>query len=399
MMRDLSSKLWQTQSVPIIILCLFLADNSTIYGQRTKIDQCQYFEDVSYAIDKQLHTKTIYNNSADEIDYIGIIFHQVLPQSVDFFTIEAIRDQIDHLNAIFRRQDYRTNNLPKHILEVLGSSTIQFYLADINRHQASLNPINVRTNIDRLGFRESLMLAPNGGSTPIAQNRYLNVYICELDEDVHGYAGGVETIGTDSDIVVVDYRRFNVNGLYKSTGNTLAHEIGHYFGLSHPWGEHVGDCSEGDEILDTPMQSSPNYTCELTQDSCSKLTVGRNLMDYSPDVCGTYITKGQADKMKSTLSTLRSELIDEPHYDVSFDTLIDISIYPNPATSVLRIKLGAAVVSDIRILDSSGRLIDRINLNDGLYITTIDLQYYKPGSYTVLVNTSGNVQVLRFAKI
>lgn len=69
-------------------------------------------------------------------------------------------------------------------------------------------------------------------------------------------------------------------------GKITSHEVGHWFGLIHPWGEYNdGGCSgAGDQIDDTPAQYQPDYGCRVGYDSCPNspgTDPVRNIMGYS----------------------------------------------------------------------------------------------------------------------
>jgi len=90
-------------------------------------------------------------------------------------------------------------------------------------------------------------------------------------------------------------------------GYTTVHEVGHWFGLMHPWGPfEVGYCNDDDAVADTPVQYGPSFQetgpCTTTKDSCPQKGIDdtSNYMDYSPDYCMNHFTPGQVVRMAET---------------------------------------------------------------------------------------------------
>ncbi len=114
-------------------------------------------------------------------------------------------------------------------------------------------------------------------------------------------------------------------------GPMLAHEMGHYLGLYHTF---EGGCNntncltDGDRVCDTPPDgnltaatscSSPGNSCGT--DTLSNYSNGffprdttdqiANFMDYGNTACSNQFTEGQAERMRATLNTLRTALIQD----------------------------------------------------------------------------------------
>jgi PKD repeat protein len=91
------------------------------------------------------------------------------------------------------------------------------------------------------------------------------------------------------DVVMVSSGQANLNG------HTLAHEVGHWFGLYHVWGTAptTGACGD-DYIADTPITAGSQLDCILDQAECATGVVEnvQNFMDYSG--CRVMFTQGQA---------------------------------------------------------------------------------------------------------
>ena len=81
-------------------------------------------------------------------------------------------------------------------------------------------------------------------------------------------------------------------------GRTATHEIGHWLGLKHVWGDDGNSCAGSDGVADTPNQAGPTYGCLSypATDACSPNPPGimfMNYMDYSDDTCMYMFTQGR----------------------------------------------------------------------------------------------------------
>ena len=104
-----------------------------------------------------------------------------------------------------------------------------------------------------------------------------------------------------------------------SLGRTATHEVGHWLGLRHIWGDGNGDeatntpdCTASDYCSDTPQAGWEHYECGVF-DTCP-LDPGNdmteNYMDYTNDACMNTFTAGQKIRMEAVMtnSPRRKEL-------------------------------------------------------------------------------------------
>ena len=92
------------------------------------------------------------------------------------------------------------------------------------------------------------------------------------------------------------------------------HEIGHWLGLFHIWGDSGnngnGNCSGDDGIDDTPKQSDPYQNCPSgIPISCGTNDMYINYMDYTDADCSMMFTIDQKNKMLSVLNGFRLSLL------------------------------------------------------------------------------------------
>jgi len=140
-------------------------------------------------------------------------------------------------------------------------------------------------------------------------NQYLNIWVLNLWEyrgyaqfpeiDLDGLSDIVQEETTDGIVVHYEYFGRIGNVLYPyDKGRTTTHEIGHFLGLRHIWGD--GGCGIDDYCNDTPPANSANTTCDPSS-SCSSDNMIQNYMDYSYDACKNIFTECQSERMHMVL--------------------------------------------------------------------------------------------------
>lgn len=231
---------------------------------------------------------------------------------------DQIISQIEVLTEDFRRTNADASNTPAMFLPVASDIELEFALAQRDPEGLPTSGI-VRIN----GGRSQWDLADNYELKSLSlwePEDYLNIWVTDLSGSYLGYAqfpttdllNGLDAASASryTDGVVIDYRAFgsvdkyppsNVISSY-NLGRTTTHEVGHYFGLRHIWGDDSGGCSLSDFVDDTPNQGGSTTGCpDSNPTSCSSIDMIQNYMDYTNDACMNLFTEDQKTRMRTIL--------------------------------------------------------------------------------------------------
>jgi hypothetical protein len=256
----------------------------------------------------------------DTTYFIPVVVHVLYHPSVAIENIsnQQISTQIDVLNEDYAALNANVMDVPDAWKNLITDSKIRFKLA-------TQDPLgNYTTGITRTEVPFSgafsildprIFSTASGGSDAWDPHSYLNIWVCELENGILGFAAFPGTNPT-SDGVVINYKAF---GRYGSAvkpynvGRTTTHEVGHWLNLTHIWGDDGGACSNDDGITDTPLQANSSTRCTAfpKTDACTSVSPGimfMNYMDYTDDKCMMFFTPKQIDRMKTTLATVRHTL-------------------------------------------------------------------------------------------
>jgi hypothetical protein len=251
----------------------------------------------------------------DTLVTIPVVVHVVYRTEEQNISDAQVRSQITVLNEDFRAQNADAPNVPTVWQGLVADANIRFALAT---KDPSGNPTSgiTRTETRRRSFgtNDAVKSKARGGVSPWPTDRYLNIWVCNLDGDLLGYAqfpgGPARTDG-----VVILYSAFGTEGAAQAPfnrGRTTTHEVGHWLNLRHIWADTI-DCSGTDFVADTPNAQMPNYgTPSWPHISCGNGPNGdmfMNYMDYVDDAAMFMFTVGQATRMNATLAGPRDNLV------------------------------------------------------------------------------------------
>ncbi|WP_113922663.1 M43 family zinc metalloprotease [Cognataquiflexum aquatile] len=243
------------------------------------------------------------------------VLHNGTPEGIGAnIPFSQIQSQIRILNEDFRRLNADTTLTPAEFLGVVADANVEFVLAKQDPNGLPTNGV-VRVQGPKTIYNPN---SPSDveliGQTSLwAPEDYLNIWVVTLVSPFIGYASfpvsdlpglNFPPNSRETDGVTIDYRYFGQgdNAVSGSKGRTTTHEVGHFLGLRHIWGD--GDCSVDDFVLDTPLQSGSNNACRTDSPriSCNTRDLVENYMDYTPDACMNNFTFGQVERMDVVLA-------------------------------------------------------------------------------------------------
>jgi PKD repeat protein len=268
------------------------------------------------------------HRSGRSVVTIPIIFHIIhngdavgqnenIPQS-------RVTSQLAILNNDFRR----IQGTPGYNTNPVGADTeIEFCLAVVDPNGNILaEPGISRRNMTQASWQRSTgaandiqgVLKPQTIWNP---EQYLNIWVVNFggaSASLLGYAQfpnstlagiGTNNGGATTDGVVIRFTTCGNSGTANApynAGRTLTHEIGHFLGLRHIWGD-GNSCTASDFCDDTPKSTSSNYGC-VNRNSCvdpapDPKDMVENYMDYSDDACMNIYTNDQKTRMLTILSS------------------------------------------------------------------------------------------------
>jgi hypothetical protein len=347
-------------------------------------------------------TKSIYT-----IPVVVHIIHNGEPVGTGTNLSDAqVFSQIDVLNKDYQRLNADATSTPAEFLPVAGSIDLQFVLARQDPFGAPTNGI-VRVKGTQTGW------TLNENSTFKALSywpaeQYLNIWVVRFSDNTIGFSqfpvsslSGLEGSSQDrlTDGVAVnylafgsvDYGSFTLDSKYNK-GRTLTHEIGHFLGLRHIWGDDGSSCSGTDYVDDTPNQAGSylNQCPSGTRTSCSTNDMYMNYMDYTNDACMNLFSAGQIGRVNVVLqnSPRRASLLTSPGATDPTAVAVDVALRKiktpgtsacgDPFTPTLEIQnLGSNTLTSVRV---------QMKVNNAIVETkdiAVNLPYLQTGDITL----------------
>lgn len=320
-----------------------------------------------------------------------------------------IETQIRILNEDFRRLNPDRFQTPEEFLPVAGDANIEFVLAKQDPNGLPTDGI-VRVQGPKSVYTPSD--APLIGQLSLwPPEDYMNIWVVPLVSPFIGYASfpisdlpglNFPPNSRETDGVTIDYRYFGEGGnaVAGSRGRTTTHEVGHFFGLRHIWGD--GGCEVDDFVTDTPNQDGSNLICRTDNPriTCNTRDMVENFMDYTADQCMNIFTKGQIERFDVVLasSPRRASLVNgrgtvapvlRPD-DLRMSKIIepqDLVCSQTFSPQVEVFNLGTNAVTSTRVeIRNNGALLQSRDFNVALAVGETTILTFDP----ITINPSGN---------
>ncbi|MCS7085891.1 MAG: zinc metalloprotease, partial [Bacteroidia bacterium] len=320
-----------------VVRCATMENDSLLRSRHPKLGSLEDFE--RWLQERIRETRL--NRDGGQIMTIPVVVHvihngEAVGAGTNISDAQVL-SQIEVLNEDFRKQ-YGTRGYNVH---PDGADTrIEFCMARRRPDGTATTGIN-RINRNSMGwtappYTNTYIEGTIKPATIWDPTRYLNMWVMDLGGGLLGYAQFPERsslrgfdqatscpnsppAGTDG--LVMLYSAFGSTdvssafnlGFPYDKGRTTTHEIGHWIGLRHIWGD--GACPLDDFCQDTPTAGAANYGC-VSVNSCTDTPTDfpdmvQNYMDYSDDACMNIFTYDQMVRMRTVMlnSPRRSTLL------------------------------------------------------------------------------------------
>lgn len=361
----------------------------------------------------------------DEILTIPVVIHVLYNNPTQNIADQQILSQLAVLNNDFRRMNTDAALTPAAFRNAAADCRIMFCLAQVDpRGRPSRGIIRKYTTKSAFSLDDAVKFSAAGGDDAWDSRKYLNIWVCNLQGNTIGYAS-LPGSQADKDGVVIQFNTFGTTGNLQPSfnkGRTATHEVGHWLGLKHIWGDNT--CGS-DGIEDTPPQAGYNINCPVfpRMSTCSSDASGdmfMNFMDYTNDACMNLFTHGQKKKMRGLFAVggPRNSFMSSFACDSTLASGADLPVtvnpttpsvdvarpivtaFPNPVVQTLIITASEGYTltgKSIVLTNTNGVTLKRIQQANSDRVQ-LDMSSYPAGIYLIQVGVGAERQVQKIVK-
>ncbi|HEX8059307.1 MAG TPA: zinc metalloprotease, partial [Cyclobacteriaceae bacterium] len=297
--------------------------------------------------------------------------------------------QIRVMNADYQRLNSDASQTPVEFASVASGIDVRFVLAKqdpdglpttgITRRQGTKNSYSSNDDVEL----KSQDYWP--------AEDYLNIWVTNLSGGFLGYTqypvttlpGLSPPYDRTTDGVVIHYRafgstadgNFNVLSQY-NLGRTATHEVGHYFGLLHVFGDFSG-CNTTDYVSDTPVQSDRTFYCPpgpLTQ--CGHHVMYQNFLDYTDDACMNMFTAGQVARMQTVLDNSPRRASLQASKGAQDPTVLALDLEAKTVVAPFAVTCGQSIVPQVLVRNRGTTAVTSTKINFIVNGTTVETKTF-----------------------
>ena len=342
---------------------------------------------------------------------IPVVFHVLYKNATQNISDAQINSQLAVLNKDYRKLNTDFNSVVPAAFRPLGADMeIAFCKATRTPTGATTTGITRKSVGSNFVFEDSYYQA--AGELAWDTTKYLNIWVGRFsDPQILGFAYFPSAAGSDYDGLCIGDQFFGTTGTASAPfnkGRTGTHEIGHYFGLSHPWGDDFSNCAStqnSDGVADTPATNRWYYDCPTFPSNtytCTNTANGAmfmNFMDYVDDACMAFFTAGQKTIMQNTLAGPRLSLLSSNGCGAlglnEVEAIRAIAVYPNPVSKYFMITSPQVEIDEVEIFNTMGQLVKTQKLS--LANNVINIEELASGTYYLRIYNDG--QFLKSDKV
>jgi len=388
---------------------------SFLFGQR----ECRSFEyqnqliqmnpslrDSLQSIEKFISNYSSFSarTQQSKIIKIPVVIHILYHYPSENISDNVVKSQITALNRDYRKQNADTVKIPDYFKSLAADCGIEFQLATVDsKGAATTGIIHKYTPTASWTSDDQIKFSSETGDDAWDSKSYLNIWVGTL----HVLLGYSSMPGdpAEKDGVVISNKVFGIiNSSTFGQGRTTVHEVGHWLGLRHLWGD--ADCGD-DGVADTPKQQTFTNGCPSgIRISCNNGPYGDMYMDYmdfTNDDCLLMFTNGQKQKMQALFqpggprySILSSNGLGVPTSEETpipdeSPKWLHVNIYPNPASTALTFNVefdSRWIGKELLVLNALGQVVIKKTISSATQ--TLNISQLKSGVYFISAEKDGD---------
>jgi hypothetical protein len=352
---------------------------------------------------------------------IPVVVHVLYKNSAQNVSDAQIASQIAVLNNDFRKLNADFNTVVPSAFKPAGADLeLAFCIATKKPDGSSTNGIERKSVPSSFTFGNDYY--KSNGLAAWDPTKYLNIWVGKFDgfdengeqwSGTLGFAYLPDAAGLPYDGLCIGFDSFGTTGTATSPfnkGRTGTHEIGHYFGLNHIWGDEENSCGTtagSDGCADTPATKEPYFekpTFPTNQYACTTTANGSmfmNYMDYVDDAAMAMFTNNQKTITQNTMAGPRASLLNSNACSLlavgEVEKANSINVFPNPAVNYISIASPLIKINEAEIFAIDGKLVKKANIKNET--DKIDVKNLPFGTYFVRTYDNGNfIKSMKFIK-